>query len=267
MRGIRRRKGGRNFFIVAASDIERGTGGGVTVVSRDERTHVGGREPRRERCGASRRANASREHATLVTRRGRVGWRRANVAHVPAGKPRRDRCSRARLFFAVRACNERDAAEGEARRSRCTTPLARAGAAARPLRATHGCFLRCKRATGVTRRGWAGGARRIERRRARIALTVRRSVMLREGWAVGATQIEVRLRRLQVMGDGRRTLGRCFVAAWRGLPLLSMRFQVMPRGFAIVAGMRETTPGMLKMVPGSSPAMFRRDFSTPRRLR
>jgi hypothetical protein len=51
------------------------------------------------------------------------------------------------------------------------------------------------------------------------------------------------------------------------LPLLSKRFEVMPRGFAIVAGMRETMPGMLKMVPGRSPAMFRSDFSTPPRLR
>jgi len=44
MRGIRRRKGGRSFFIVGARETEEVKGGGVLVIPGDELPHVRGRE-------------------------------------------------------------------------------------------------------------------------------------------------------------------------------------------------------------------------------
>ena len=84
------------------------------------------------------------------------GGARDALPHWRGWEPRRDRCQRARRGFAVRACKGRDAARAGGLASAQNVPRARAGAAARPLRAMHGGLLRCKRARDVTRRGRVG---------------------------------------------------------------------------------------------------------------
>jgi hypothetical protein len=84
MPSIRRRKGGRSCFTGARREIAEVKGGGVTVILGDELPHGARAGARRDRCRASRRAIASRERATVVTREG--GGGRGSAMRVPLAR-------------------------------------------------------------------------------------------------------------------------------------------------------------------------------------
>jgi hypothetical protein len=163
-------------------------------VSHPRRTcHVRGREPRRDRCQRSTAVSSRCKRATGVTRRGWEGADRDELPH-----------SRGRAGGALAM----------------HSPQARVGAAARPLPAMHGGFLRCKRARGVSRRGRVGGLLSLETTTVQIGASGNRIEQSREGRDVGGTYEEARgasrslfvrrarmMRgRLKVMWDGPQTM-------------------------------------------------------------
>jgi hypothetical protein len=141
-----------------------GTGGGTVSVAMPFPTRGGGSRGAAVACG--RRATARRPACNGRDAARVVGRLAGRACHSRGGKPWRDRCQRrTAASTAVRACNGRDTARAggwlsrrtchsrgrEPRRDRCQRCTAASS--------------RCKRARGVTRRGWAGSVGRVREQR------------------------------------------------------------------------------------------------------
>ena len=159
-REIERRKRVRTCFIGGRREREEVKGGGVPVILGDElppRARVGAW---RDRCGASRRAIASRERATGVTREGGGGVVVRDARATRAGG------SGAPVAASTAASSRYEHATGVTRgragvASAQNVPLAGAGAAAaRPLPAKYGRFIAVRACKGRDAAAWVGGVAR-----------------------------------------------------------------------------------------------------------